>query len=357
MPEIKIALDVPVTTYLHHSYPLAVALTNPNTRLWVVERFTNLFSFSRIGGYPGMDYVDSLSIYNEILTVVPLGPEFFVRSRNATLLIREGIDGGFSAVVVMDEFYLPGTQSHNRHHFVHPTLIHGYRDDRSEYKCYRPNDRGILCAMTLPYHAVDIAFAAALDQENAGTSMHGRYHGYIMEFLRPTTMFSHPYPVDLDVIQRNISDYANSQVSPRQMFLRFGIENKDQTVDHFGLGKVKVRHVGHNTWSDLRLHIEQFGRGAALDFRLLHLFYEHKLGLEYRLQYLSDHVPKPGILTPILDQWQALVQSLSRARLLALRASLSPSQHRHSAQRLLLILEEVATKEKSLLHQTQEALA
>jgi hypothetical protein len=327
MTRHPIVSDVPVKSYLHHAFPLAVGLVNPNVRPWLLNHYINVSAFAVDAGPMGIDYNDPLTVYSEILTIVPMGLEFFQRDSNLLELLRQAIDADYRAVICIDEYHLPGTQSYHYGHFVHITLIRGYDDKSRAFSCFRLNARGAYQTMNLDYEQVQRGFLSALSMESAALSRHSLYHGYIVQFLSPKKNFVTPFPVSVSKLAGDICDYHNARDSPGDLHLRFGFSGTDRIPNPYGQGHLRLLGIGSNVHHGILAHLEGCRlRQWRFDFRLIHFLHEHKSGIGTRLRFLADAFPDRGWLSSVSDEWGRLVSRSAGVRLVALRASQQPSQ-------------------------------
>lgn len=358
MPKLPIVDRPPITSYLHHAFPLAIVLVDPQRTKWVLERYVDLYA-SCIGPVPiGMDYLeDPRTEYDDVLQRVSLCPGDIEDGGNAAVLTKEAIDAQNYVLVCLDEFYIRQTQSYGNSHFVHATLFRGYDDERELFHCLRQNARGVLTEMAIAFGDVQIGFREALAREKWGITQHWQHHGYIVQLLRPKQDREKCRDVDRTRLAQQIMQYHHSSAAISALRSRFGLVETQLLENPYNIPPLLV---GSNVNKGLMCHIKGVEVGWwPLDFRLFHLIHEHRTGLLSRVQVLLDGLPHVNSQAKPTDlaEWERLIQLSSGVRVVALRAALEPYHSRGTLQILFEQVRMAWTMEQTLLAKLLDCVA
>lgn len=189
-------------------------------------------------------------------------PQEIVISKWGTSLkqvITEAIDMGYYLYIYADRYYLACTDYYQKEHLMHELLVYGYDLDQNLIYIADNLDDGKF-----------IQTVCSLDELEKGYwTMSNEYSFWTeVRFLKPIQNIN--YAIHVEQIITAMENYLNSSETYDLV--------RDQKYD-FGMQAIQ------RIFTD----IEQAALvGEALDSRVFHLLYEHKLLMELRLSYLME---------------------------------------------------------------------
>lgn len=118
----------PVVTYSHHAHQLAITMNKPESELWLLSNYVQLYSYQDDYGFK-IDYL----LYDGKYPRFPgintnwLNREFFLKTHGDIIkFLVDCINEGFYPEIVMDEFYIPCKKWYLKKSKPHQDLIYGY---------------------------------------------------------------------------------------------------------------------------------------------------------------------------------------------------------------------------------------
>ncbi|PQP83352.1 hypothetical protein C0Q44_01125 [Paenibacillus sp. PCH8] len=250
--------DPVISTYT--SYGTLTSIMNEELWPWIFNNFIQIryaydwgiFSFDShqylLGTCPG------ISFYNL--------PQEMVISKWGTSLkdvITEAIDMGYYLYIYADRYYIASTDYYQREHLMHEVLVYGYDLDRNLIYIADNLEDGKFVQVTCALDELEEGYWTMSDEYSFWTEV---------RFLKPIENIN--YGIYVDQIISGMENYLNSSETFNLI--------RDQEYD-FGMQAIQR----------IFTEIENSAlAGEALDSRVFHLLYEHKLLMELRLTYLME---------------------------------------------------------------------
>ena len=324
----------PIIGYLHHAYPLSI-LANWTTYLpWFYSNYIQLYCpknliDSRQDRTVKFDFYlcpdqpisfQSLSI-SPYLKVRLLHRDLIFKSpTDIASFIIACIDEGYYVRPTVDEYFLHYSPAYKKRHFVHEILIYGY--DNQTFVGIGFDKKG-------DYAAYPIAFAE-LEQAVVHADLTGHYDPDGLRLFKYDPQAE--YDFDIQLVREHLEDFLYAK-NTSQRFRMLA----NPTDGAYGLA----------TYECLKHYIKSFFVPPfSFDIRPMHILWEHKICMAYRLKYMEAQ----GYLKSedgFFIQYDEVARKIGvlRMMLLKFRKTRSPAL----IHRVCLHLDAIAEAEKGLL--------
>ncbi len=304
MLELKVKMQLDITTYLHRSLPLCIILAYDKYLPWYYSRFIQIFSFKDDRGFSELNYVEPRDCSSEIMDMVCLGYNLLDKVDNIIDFIIERINRGYYLIVNIDEYYLPNKWAYNKNHFVHSSLIYGYDNIAEQFKAISFNKDMLFTMMTFTY-------AQFVEAYNNGKIHYKKSAPWCessaIQIVRPKD-FEAAFPFSNDRFMRELSSYIFSAGDGERLYT-------------FEYPRDKVVY-GIEVYDILIKDLEGLLQGKTImDYRGIHLLAEHKKLIYERLEYLISKNALTGNIVELKEAYNEVVNLANAMRLIALEFS------------------------------------
>ncbi|RCG30658.1 hypothetical protein DQ384_15375 [Sphaerisporangium album] len=336
-------------SYLYGALPLCVALAS-GVDEWFMGRFVQLHSYgvSRRPGdiRPGdvcVDYTDSFA-YTEVLetSVVTRGEAMAIG--DLVDFIIETVDSGRHLIAFVDENHLRGYPGS----YVHEFLFYGYDRDARHVMAVAFDNRGRFTSMNFGFEAVNEAFRRGM-AEITGVDRLAVMTGCI-QVLWPR---GNAPAFDLADFGRRLRSYVDRE--PKGGEHIFGHWWFPRSSDL--LERPAVR-FGMDVYADIAAHLQgvspdvEMATGepdysSQFDYRIVHLFGEHKKLVKARLDYVAARHDLEDVLAPYLSAYDAVVEDAGVASMAGLRYTIRP--HAGTMEYIASVVRDLEGREHDIL--------
>lgn len=340
-----IVLQNEVTSYLHWSLLLCFILENDRFRQWYYQHFIQLGSFlySHVGSSITKIMVDYLehvedTFRNSILLkhCIILGYDDLDKNDLNDILCYKLCQGYFG-VVYLDEYFLPGKRSYQKHHFVHPTLFYGFDSLRHRFMCIGYDSQYILVKYELDFDTVREAFISGAAHYKKGAVYAEKE---VVQLYLPNKQGT-PYIFDNRTFFSELTDYVFSRSNNEKLYLF----QHCNTLEYRGIHQ---QNVGLSVTDEVLLKLQEKMLGVdSIDYVAVHILAEHKRGIYNRLKYIYSQSGIPDKLGGEIDKYEKLVHQLEVARMLFLRETLTDKGSQ--LHKIVHILESTRKTEEEVL--------
>jgi hypothetical protein len=281
MPHLQ-ATALPIGTpaalgYQFFAYPLAIQATEGRTSDWILSNYIQL-EFDKDGW--GTDVPFSFYLYDYAASPwmeVVRGTRRWYSSASIRDVIKAGIDKGYYAYTLVDEFHVPHRRWHGRRHLLHDILVHGYDDRTETFSVLGFDDRMRFRTTEMGQEEFVRAYASL---DGPDVRLDGRDIGTVPVLgyrLRSEPDFGYPplaYPLNLPLLRQTLDEYLWSR----------------DTSEHFQMLRAPRPCVyGIECYEHLEHFIRDYAAGnLEYDIRHLHVLWEHKRFMTARIQRLGD---------------------------------------------------------------------
>ena len=304
MLELKVKMQLDITTYLHRSLPLCIILAYDKYLPWYYSRFIQIFSYTDDKGFSELNYLEPRDCSSEIMDMVCLGYHLVDKVDNIIDFIIEKINRGYYLIINVDEYYLSNKWAYNKNHFVHASLIYGYDNVAEEFKSIGFNEDMLFTNMTFNY-------AQFIEAYNNGKIHYKKTAPWCessaIQIVRPKS-FEAEFSFSKERFMRELNSYIFSVGDEERLY---SFEYPSSRVV-YGIGVYDI----------LLKDLEGLLQGKAImDYRGIHLLAEHKKGIYERLEYVISKNALTGDIIKLKESYLEVVNLANAMRLVGLEFS------------------------------------
>jgi hypothetical protein len=309
---LKISVQRDYNTFLYGALPLCVILAHEISP-WFLERYVQVYSYyCSEYEWPELDMCDAFA-YPEVLDTVTLDRESLAAA-DIIQLIRTAINDGFYATVFLDTNNLVGDASPV---FVHECLAYGYDDTARSLLIV-----GFAADLRFTAQRVDYdIFRTAFDRALVASEPGGKFSflGSLVQLLTPRSEAYQFSPKKLAAQLRGYQD-CTPVVPSAMMTANAYWWLRDQSIWSLGItDRRKELRFGLAVYDDLEAYLSRIACGTqrpvAVDYRVFHLWFEHKRSILRRLSFVANLADDSAELRSLSAGWRKLVRDADVTRL------------------------------------------
>ena len=296
--ELKVVMQRDITTYLHRSLPLCAILAYDKYLPWYFSNFIQIFSHTDFNGYVEINYLEARDCYIEIAEVVCLGYHLLKNEKSILEFIIEKLNMGYYLVINVDEFYLSNKWVYQNNHFVHSSLIYGYDNTTKQVKAIGFNQERLFTELTFDYSEFNDAYEnGKIYYKNDAPWCDWS----AVQLIRPKS-FEGEFPFIINRFINELEEYLFSRSDLRRLY---SFEYQTEQVEY-----------GFKTYDVLIKNLHNLLAGKpTIDYRAIHLLYEHKKCLYERLEYVITEYKLSGEIIELHKQYMEIVESWNEIRI------------------------------------------
>jgi hypothetical protein len=320
--ELRIVTQNTINVNLEHALSLSIILAREETYPWFYENYVQLFSIHLFRRYTaGLTQIvpqDELrgDERAEIILQFALRPgSFWLREVYAKKFLRsdpehiiqfivESINEECYVRIEVDEYDLPNKRRYKRQHFIHPALVYGYDYATKTLLALGFDSKTVFTKLTFGYDDFSRAYASAraLAQSDSSTRKKPLVGLIKMRNVRAR------YPFSLERFLKELEGYLFSSMDSARKYDLVNFLSPEANVD----AMVKF---GFSVYEDFEAGLRQLLLGNALmDYKNIHVLYEHKRVLMEALKFIIFHYQVKGRLVSLVDDFQRVVQQFHSMR-------------------------------------------
>ncbi|WP_031341896.1 non-ribosomal peptide synthetase [Ruminiclostridium papyrosolvens] len=299
---LKIKAQRDITTYLHRSLPLCAILADEENYPWYYQHYLQIFSVKYSNGFCRAEFLEPKNNFSEIFdeTYIP----FSEMENNKSIIefIVNKIDLGYYVTVYVDEYHLPEKASYNKSHFVHPSLIYGYDNKEKKLMSIGFDTDGIFRELTFDYNLFTEAYE---DGKQHYKEFAPWAEMEALQLLKPKRL-DKKYNFAEEKFISEIGCHLQSSGTNGSRVNSLISQEELQSISEikFGMDVYDVVLEALQTLSPNMI---------TIDYRTLHLLYEHKKCIYERLRYVSEN--RKVDISGLLEEYSDLIASLNTVRL------------------------------------------
>ncbi|EPR07708.1 hypothetical protein [Ruminiclostridium papyrosolvens] len=258
----------PINCYLHHAYPLTVAMSHKDFNSWFFSNYIQLqinvkYYFLNFFTYP----ICGNSILSPLIDYKILDLEFIYKSNtNIIDFIKSSLNLGYYVMTYTDEFFIPHRVSYMKKHFRHEIMIYGYNLDNSLFHVIGYNDTGTYYPSCVSFSEFENSFLNSIKKTN----------DIILMKAKDNTSYRPSYEFDMENVKNLLFDY---------------IFSKNTSFNLRTIGTPNNLVYGISVYDQLIKYYENILKNDSeeeCDIRHFHLLYEHKKTMVSRLEYFVE---------------------------------------------------------------------
>ncbi len=314
--ELEVVLQRDINSYLHWALPMCIVKSNDKFAAWHNERFIQVYSLTQ-------NYDENTYIFTDFADKIDSVKLLFRNwdryryedlndVKNIAEFVIEKINMGFYIIIFLDEYYLPQKHFYNVRHFVHPSLIYGYDNNAKEFLSISFDKMQTFTKMSYSYDLFVKAYEGGklyFIMEDAGYAEHK-----IVQVIQPHR-FDKDYPFDIKHFLSELHNYIFSISDPYKKHICRDHQWRDKNV----ADEAKIV-CGFDVYDDVVENLQKLAYGkSSLDYRMIHLLYEHKEGMYKKLKYLAYENNFSSEFTKYVGKYEKIVEGFKEARFLFIK--------------------------------------
>ncbi len=275
---MKLLLNYPpVNCYLHHAYPLSVAMSHKDFDSWFLSNYIqmefshnhntlNFFTYAICGN----------SIICPLLDYNILDLEFLYKTyTNIIDFITKSIELGYYVTTYTDEFYIPQRVAYIRKiHFRHEIMIYGFDLNNEEFNVIGYDDKGNYTETLVSFSQFEASFLNSIKKTN----------DMILFKPKDSESYNPFYEFDIENVKSLLSEYLLSKNSSARFST---IGNRNNSVYGISIYNELIKYYEAILQDNGELCSKKmFDFEDDCDIRHFHILYEHKKAMVLRIEYL-----------------------------------------------------------------------
>ena len=281
-------------TYLFYSTRLAMLQTDATTAEHLKKFFLDLRLFYN------KNYSNFLFFEEDLEKMLHLHYKSYtdVEKEGKILdFLRGQLCRGCYVNVHLDEFYILNKDYCDERHFVHENLIYGFDDDKREFYAYGMTTRQRTAEFTISYEEFLLAYEK----------------GKLFYFCGADYLdFEGYYPIIVYGI-RELEDYEFTEEVLLDKLTAFLNPSDDETVEN------DIHVYGKNVYQWILQDLTGEHVRNIVDYRILHLMYEHKKCIYERMRYLCEKKALSEQNQTLIPEVKKIAEEFQKIRLLYLK--------------------------------------
>ncbi|MCH5267839.1 MAG: hypothetical protein J1E62_05780 [Lachnospiraceae bacterium] len=281
-------------TYLFYSTRLAILQTDSSAAEHLQQYFLDLRLFYN------KNYSNFLFFEEDLEKMLRLQYKSYIDvEKDGKILdfLRGQLCRGYYVNVHLDEFYMSSKDYCDKRHFVHENLIYGFDDEKREFYAYGMTKRQQTAEFTISYEE----FLPAYEK---GKLFYFCGADYLdIEGYYPIIVYSIPaldkYEFTENVFVHKIAAFLNP--------------DDDEPVEN------DIHVYGKNVYDWILQDLTGEKIRNIVDYRVIHLLYEHKKCICSRMEYLLERDMLSEANQKLLEEMKEVVSAFQKVRLLYLK--------------------------------------
>lgn len=280
--------------YLFYCTRLAILKTDSSAAKRVLRYFLDLRLFYNKA------YMNFLFFEEELENMLVLqNVEYreIAKEGNIVDFVRKKLCDGAYVNVQLDEFYIAEKDYYDKRHFVHENFIYGFDDERQLFYAYGITERQQTAEFVITYEELLLSYEKGKLFYFCGAE-YLEWEGY--------------YPVTVNRIGQ-VSDCEFTEEIFREKIHAFLNPPESDRVE----GDIHV--YGKNVYEWILQDLTGENVRKIVDYRLIHLLYEHKCCIRNRLEYLQQAGGLSDSGQKLYVEIKRVIEDFQRIRLLYLK--------------------------------------
>lgn len=332
MRNVLVMNEPPITTYPSIANILSLLWDRKDNIIpWFADHFIQLMVRPNHDDTFGdfYDHADMDTYYRTIYGLPGIG---WMRVNSETVhynvfseYVQKQIDNGYALEACLDRYYFSFAEEYQKYHHKHSSLIYGYDSDKNEI-------------YVADFFSDDIYSGARYEHriityEELNSSMN---NDGIINLLKA---WDDHYDTNMKLMKKSFEDYLNSVDS----MMKFEFSNKD--YNHGALfGLAYYDYIA-----------EAFDKNNFIDTRMFQILYDHKILMQYRLEYLEGANLLENKYTSVMKAMnEELIASSKVLRDCVFKYRIRATDS--LKQRILCRIEELKNKDKEMVLEMLKAL-
>jgi|GEM_PF-3088329 len=302
--ELKISLQNEITTYLHYYLQLCIVLGEEKFLPWFYNHFIQICfridkkAFFYEKEYATIDFLENKLLFSEVADIRYYGYDAkdIICNTPVNYLI-EKINEGNYIITYLDEYHLSKKELYKIHHYVHQSLIYGYDINNGIFLAIGFDKNNVLNKMQYKFDELNAAFNDAVNYYKFASPWS---ENSAIQLFKLKNFINYP-EFNLYSFYLKINEYINAKGSVENVHNYYNGENI---------------YYGINTYNEFSQYLKFITKGInKIDYRAIHILYEHKKAIYKRLQYIYNKFNFDSKYLLIINKYSNIVNKFNAIRL------------------------------------------
>lgn len=297
--ELKIKVQKDLRTYLTYALPLCAILCDDRLYHWFYQHFVQLYTLTDENGNLWVDYLEDRDFYKDVAEYRIYDYSSLSHLESIMEFVVDKINEGYYVIIFIDEYYLPGKSNYQINHYVHQLMIYAYDNQNQKLKT-------IAFDRNQEFISTEYEYAQFIQAYEEGKKYYESSGIWVrnetVEIIRPREI-TNIYPFNLELFLKELKTYLLGQGEYSKI--------RPNNLETNGT-KASFNFCVHD---ELIIHLNNLIDGKdTMDYRYVHLLFEHKLIMYDRLKYIFSNFKTKDELVSLLEEYSRIVKETQIAR-------------------------------------------
>lgn len=338
---LQINEKVPVKVYKNYLFPLLVIFCNNSSSKWINKHFGNVYLMRDEKNYIWYDFLEPSNFYEDYITQSYISL-FDICKYDIVKLIEKSISDNKYVTLFLDEYFIKDSFNYRKRHIASEYFVYGFNASLKIFCGFGYNKFNFSTTMQFSYDEMVLAQKSLLESQSDFEELPVWVKWYAFSNIakRDVSVINN----DVSCIVEDIIDYKES--NNKRHCLRKEIVHERGTVAVYGLST--QRELINSLYA---LKENDF----LIDYRHIHLLYEHKKIMYSKLEYISKTLSID--MKNLLTEYAQIVHKMEVVRMCYLKGILKQDSNNIYAQltdntiinKIINILEKIIIDEREIL--------
>ena len=346
MPDSCIILPVndkpPVTVYKNYSFPLCIISADTSESDWLCNHFGNVYLMRESNGYIWLDFLEPNDGFDSALVFERINLNE-LEGIDVIKLIKDTLSEKKYVTLFLDEYYMDKTALAGKHHHLAEFFIYGYDDEKRIFYTVGFNSSEFFGQLTYSYDSVIKAHDSFINDRKKFGKLPVWVVWYAFSKIKKKENIAKK--LDVNNILSELEEYASS----------VNMKGKLRSEIVEGRGEVAVYGAACQKEIINSLYEMMNNDKFYTDYRHVHLLYEHKKIVLYKMKYIEENTNAE--VSAIIDRYNSVMKKIELAKVFYLKAIMADNEselydklkNKHIISKIIRLLEDVSNNESAIL--------
>ena len=301
--ELYICSKPPITLYKNYLFPLCT-FYNDDYNKWIISHFTNMYTMKDEKGYIWYDYLEPGNFCDDILKIKCIKLSTLAESDIIDTVISN-LENNKYMTLFVDEFYLSNTMFTNQIHYPSEILIYGYDSEKKTVLSMNFDITNTVSKVVYSYDEIINAFDALIHKRESYDDFPVWIELYAMRCISVEEKARLNTATKEDLILL-IEEYISSKQLTEKLRYEVVAERGETAVFGFDSQKEIIKALK-----------DMINGDDYIDYRHLHLLFEHKRIMLDRISYVLAESETDGDY--IISEYKKIYNNIALARMIYLK--------------------------------------
>lgn len=297
--QLKINIQKDLTTYLNYSLPLCAILTDDSLYPWFYQHFVQLYTLTGEDGNLWVDYLEHRDFFKDIAENKMYDYKSLLEEKDIVKFIINKINEGGYVIIYVDEYYLHKKASYMSKHFLHQLMVYGYSNQTETFMTVAFNEENDFTSDEYTYETLNQSYELG------------------KKYYQSSPVWVLNETVEIIKLKQNINTYKFKLELFLEDLKLYLSGNGDYSMIRPNNLEANGRQASFNfkVYDELSFNINNLIQGKkTMDFRYMHLLFEHKSIMYKRLEYIASHFKASDTLMMLIKEYSKVEENALFAR-------------------------------------------